>query len=81
MVQSVAHSISMHKAQYRQIIDGASAHPSNFYAKRPRLYSVTPPNGYPSTTDTCDITDNSECLDCIFNTFKPPQQRTPSYSV
>ena len=48
------------------------------------VYSGTPLNGHPSTADTCDITDNSECPDCIsveFNTFKPPQQRTPRYSV
>ena len=46
-------------------------------------YSGTPLNGHPSTADTCDITDNSECPDCIsidFNIFKPPQQRTPRYS-
>ena len=39
------------------------------------VYSGTPLSGHPSTTDTCDITDNSECPDCIsidFNTFKPP---------
>ena len=38
----------------------------------------------PRLTDTCDITDNSECPDCIsidFNIFKPPQQRTPRHSV
>ena len=47
-------------------------------------YSGTPLNGRPSTTDTCNITDNSECPDCIsidFNTFKPPQQRILHYSV
>ena len=48
------------------------------------MYSGTPLSGHPSTMDTCDITDNSECPDCIsidFNTFKPPQQQTPHYSV
>ena len=42
---------------------------SNRYTVEPRL------------TDTCD---NSECPDCISidcNIFKPPQQRTPRYSV
>ena len=28
------------------------------------VYSGTPPNGYPSTADTYDITDNSESPDC-----------------
>ena len=35
-------------------------------------------------TCTCDITDNSECPDCIsidVNIFKPLQQQTPRYSV
>ena len=48
------------------------------------IYSITPLNGYPSTVDTCNIMDNSECPDCIpidFNIFKPPQQRTPRYYV
>ena len=43
-----------------------------------------PLSGHTSTTDTCDTMDNSECPDRIsmeFNTFKPPQQRTPRYSV
>ena len=34
-------------------------------------YSGTPLNGHPSTADICDLTDNSECPDCIsidFNT-------------
>ena len=47
-------------------------------------YSGTPLNGHPSTADTCDIMDNSECQDHIsihFNTFELPQQRTPRYSV
>ena len=38
-------------------------------------YSGTPLNGHPSTADTCDITDVSECPDCMsidFNTFKTP---------
>ena len=45
-------------------------------------YSGTLLNGHPSAADTCDITDNSECPDCIsidFNTFKTPQQQTPRY--
>ena len=41
------------------------------------IYSGIPLNGHPSTADTCDITDNSECLDCISidftDTFKTPQ--------
>ena len=48
------------------------------------MYSGTPLNGHPSTVDTYDITDNSECPDCIsidFNVFKPPQQRIPHYFV
>ena len=39
-------------------------------------YSGTPLNGHPSTADTCNIMDNSECPDCIsidFNILKPPQ--------
>ena len=47
-------------------------------------YSGTQLNGHPSIVDTCDITDNSECLDYIsidFNIFKPPQQWTPRYSI
>ena len=48
------------------------------------VYSGTPLNGHLSMADTCDVTDNSECLNCIsidFNVFKPPQQWTPRYSV
>ena len=48
------------------------------------MYSGTPLNGHPSTADTWDITDISECLNCMFidfNTFKTPQQRTSHYSV
>ena len=51
-----------------------------FYAE----YSGTPLNGYPSTVDTCNLTDNSEYPNCIsidFSIFKSPQQRTPGYSV
>ena len=36
-------------------------------------------NGYPSTADTFDITNNSECPDLISNTFQSPQQWTPCY--
>ena len=55
-----------------------------FAASSNNYYSGIPLNGHPSTADTCDITDNSECPDCIsidFDIFKPPQQQTPRYSV
>ena len=29
------------------------------------LHSGTPLNGHPSTADTCDIMDNSDCPGCI----------------
>ena len=41
-----------------------------------RVYSGTPLNGYPSTADTCNIMDTSECISIDFssliNTFKKP---------
>ena len=48
------------------------------------VYSGTPLNRHPSTVDTCNTTDISECPDRIsidLNTFKTPQQRTPHYFV
>ena len=40
-------------------------------------------NGHTSTADTCDITDNFECPDCIyidfeFNIFKPLNSGHPA---
>ena len=44
-------------------------------------YGGTPLNGHPSTADTCDIMDNSECMDCIsidFNIFNPLSSGHPA---
>ena len=48
------------------------------------MYSGTPLNRHPSTADTYNITDISECpgrISIDFSTFKTPQQWTPRYSI
>ena len=66
------------------VIDKTESHQLNLKLVRiiGRLYTFNTVE--PRLADTRDITDNSECPDCIsidFNTFKPPQQRTLRYSV
>ena len=48
------------------------------------IHNGTPLNGHSSTADTCDISDNAECLDCIyieFDQYIQPHLKADSYLI
>lgn len=45
------------------------------------MYSKTLLNWHPLTPHTCNIMENYACPECIFIVIKPPEERTPCWSI